>query len=282
MISGIYGVPQDKVATAMNEALAESVRKFENPKTYKKPIEIHLVDINTSMLQHIQSAFKTARLRHISQPDISTVMKQALRVADSVGLKLLTPQGSSGPQKNERPQEQSGSHKGSSGWHQRQPEDEVVEGASELRKKSGPARQFTQQTHSYTATAGRMSSGDSPKGSHTSHSVDPSTRGPNSEDTCPICQNGFINKQVLEKCRHAFCQECIRKWFTQKKTCPVCGEVYGTITGNQPQGTMTHYLRRDHSLPGYDKCGIIEITYHFPGGTQGVSTDIEKKTGTNS
>lgn len=91
ILSGIYDVPQDKVAIAMKEALTECIHKYEKPSTYKKPIEIHLVDINTSMLQHIQSEFKTIRLRPVSQADISAVLHRVLRVPWSRKLILQTP-----------------------------------------------------------------------------------------------------------------------------------------------------------------------------------------------
>lgn len=38
---------------------------------------------------------------------------------------------------------------------------------------------------------------------------------------CPICTDKI--KDIIElECSHSFCRECIREWFKQKHTCPVC------------------------------------------------------------
>ena len=43
--------------------------------------------------------------------------------------------------------------------------------------------------------------------------------------------------------------------------------MYGEKTGNCPPGRMeVHKMRQ--SLPGYDNCGTIQVTYHIPPGTQ--------------
>ncbi len=343
LLSGIFGVPKDKVATAMVEALAECVRKYENPRTYKKPIEIHLVDMNTSMLQFIQSEFKTARLRSMSRGDISAVLQRVLRIPGplkgnapdrqsstgrsagawhgnpATGQKAAEetkdppspsrqPPGQSYPhtgsppdRSSERHAERPGSHiKGDRRKGQQMTKNESPRSDTSIQPKEymrqekdvAPVHQYNKtvpkptQSHgkpSYAKVAGSVVEGSKGKASgsvatgaehNQGSSVDPATPGSESEDTCTICQDGFTNKQVLEKCQHAFCKECIQSWFTQKKTCPVCGEVYGIITGSQPPGTMTHYVQYTSSLPGYPGCGVITITYNLPGGTQGVSFNI--------
>ena len=55
-----------------------------------------------------------------------------------------------------------------------------------------------------------------------------------------------------------------------KKNCPICGKVFGEITGNQPTGQM-NIRRMRTSLPGYERYDTIAIEYAFPSGTQGVS-----------
>ena len=94
------------------------------------------------------------------------------------------------------------------------------------------------------------------------------------DDTCTICMCPFTKPKTLPKCKHTFCEECIDACFKKMKpACPVCGEIYGEIKGNQPKGgTMRNYTEYHSNLPGYEGCGTIVIDYHIPGGTQGVRT----------
>lgn len=75
----------------------------------------------------------------------------------------------------------------------------------------------------------------------------------------------------LKKCGHIFCKECIEQYFEYKPTCPICGTIYGKVTGDQPPGTMairTNGIR----LQGFnDSSGTIVLTYFFNDGRQGVS-----------
>ncbi|XP_022138780.1 E3 ubiquitin-protein ligase Topors [Momordica charantia] len=43
-------------------------------------------------------------------------------------------------------------------------------------------------------------------------------------ETCPICLRELqdCTTAVLTSCIHAYCVECIRKWSTLKRTCPLC------------------------------------------------------------
>ncbi|NXI38402.1 DTX3L ligase, partial [Galbula dea] len=87
------------------------------------------------------------------------------------------------------------------------------------------------------------------------------------KDVCPICLEIIKNKEILEKCNHAFCKSCIKQAMTYKQSCPVCMTVYGLMKGDQPEGTMSTY-RRSTSLPGYPSCGTIVITYDMHSGVQ--------------
>ncbi|XP_067656383.1 uncharacterized protein [Haliotis asinina] len=85
-------------------------------------------------------------------------------------------------------------------------------------------------------------------------------------EECVICLSAIVNPKRL-KCGHTFCTGCIDSAFKHKKMCPTCKTVCGVITGDMPPGRMTVFesvLR----LPGYEKCGTIEITYSFNGGYQ--------------
>ncbi|XP_021355423.1 uncharacterized protein LOC110451630 [Mizuhopecten yessoensis] len=91
------------------------------------------------------------------------------------------------------------------------------------------------------------------------------------EDCC-ICMDTMTEPKKLS-CGHMFCRECIDQQFKYKPACPQCGAVHGKITGDQPPGTMTMTTTKSYwrggSLPGYEGCGIINITYSFPSGKQG-------------
>ncbi|NXA93471.1 DTX3L ligase, partial [Melanocharis versteri] len=87
------------------------------------------------------------------------------------------------------------------------------------------------------------------------------------EDECPICRDRIKNKKTLEKCKHAFCKNCIDTAMAYKQACPVCNTVCGVLTGNQPEGTMSTKTM-GFSLPGYPNCGTIQIDYAMNGGIQ--------------
>ncbi|XP_004578325.2 E3 ubiquitin-protein ligase DTX3L [Ochotona princeps] len=87
------------------------------------------------------------------------------------------------------------------------------------------------------------------------------------KDLCAICLETIRDKQVLSKCKHAFCAPCISQAMATRPVCPMCQTHYGIQKGNQPEGTMTHSVVK-FSLPGYESCGTIVITYSIKGGIQ--------------
>ena len=91
----------------------------------------------------------------------------------------------------------------------------------------------------------------------------------NETTDCVICLDKLENPKKL-KCGHVFCNECINQHLKTKKNCPVCGTVFGKLTGNQPQGEMKVDVI-SQSLPGYEDCKTIRIVYVFNGGVQGVN-----------
>lgn len=87
--------------------------------------------------------------------------------------------------------------------------------------------------------------------------------------TCVICMDDIRNGIKLA-CGHEFCKGCLTLSFTKhKQACPVCGKIFGEITGNQPPGEMTTAID-SRSLPGYEGYGTITVKYRFKSGTQGV------------
>ncbi|XP_040214273.1 E3 ubiquitin-protein ligase DTX3L-like isoform X2 [Rana temporaria] len=87
-------------------------------------------------------------------------------------------------------------------------------------------------------------------------------------DKCPICLCEMKDKVILEKCKHAYCKDCLKQLMAHKPVCAICGVSYGTVTGDQPDGTMNVNTRKYQHLPGYSGCGTIEIIYDIPSGIQ--------------
>ncbi|XP_069717597.1 E3 ubiquitin-protein ligase DTX3L [Phaenicophaeus curvirostris] len=87
------------------------------------------------------------------------------------------------------------------------------------------------------------------------------------KDVCPICMDGIKNKEILQKCNHAFCKSCIDRAMAYKQACPVCNTVYGSMKGDQPEGAMSARTIPT-ALPGYPHCNTIVITYNMYAGIQ--------------
>ncbi|XP_068452379.1 E3 ubiquitin-protein ligase DTX3L [Clinocottus analis] len=96
----------------------------------------------------------------------------------------------------------------------------------------------------------------------------PSPEGPD-EDPCPICMEPIdtAEKDTL-RCKHSFCRSCLKRAFDYKPVCPTCGELYGVLTGTQPDGGEMKVSTNASSLPGYEKHGTIVIRYYIPSGIQ--------------
>lgn len=92
------------------------------------------------------------------------------------------------------------------------------------------------------------------------------------EESCPICMETIVTaeKKTL-RCKHSFCTSCLKQAFDYKPVCPTCGELYGTLTGTQPEGGKMTSSTNPSSLPGYEKYGTITIKYYIPSGIQKVS-----------
>ena len=90
------------------------------------------------------------------------------------------------------------------------------------------------------------------------------------KDDCVFCLEQISEPKQLD-CGHTFCENCIAEYFEKgQPKCPSCGKLFGMLKGNQPPGTFTSRTT-SYSLPGYERCGTIEITYYIPDGTQTVS-----------
>ncbi|XP_048477254.1 probable E3 ubiquitin-protein ligase DTX3 [Rhincodon typus] len=89
-------------------------------------------------------------------------------------------------------------------------------------------------------------------------------------DPCPICLGEMTEARTLDGCGHSFCPPCIQGAFQVRPVCPVCGFIYGVVTGDQPLGgSMSSAKQQGLQLPGYEGSGSIQITYTIPSGIQG-------------
>ncbi|XP_053406803.1 uncharacterized protein LOC123546492 isoform X2 [Mercenaria mercenaria] len=87
------------------------------------------------------------------------------------------------------------------------------------------------------------------------------------DEDCVICMDKVTDAKKL-KCGHTFCTECIEGYFRVKMVCPTCGKVCGTITGDQPDGTM-EISKSSRHITGFERHKSIVITYRFYDGQQG-------------
>merc|ERR1719323_456301 len=98
--------------------------------------------------------------------------------------------------------------------------------------------------------------------------------GDKDDDECSICMCDHDNSSLsLSQCLHTYHRACLESLIKHSsKTfieCPKCRKVYGIKMGNMPTtGTISHCLTRN-SLPGYEGCGWIQITFNFAPGIQG-------------
>ena len=97
------------------------------------------------------------------------------------------------------------------------------------------------------------------------------------EEKCPICMFEFSeddsNKIVkLNKCEdHYFHLECIEMCHSRTHLkCPICGIIYGIMTGDMPEGTMSviRYPPEALTLEGYPNLPCYEIIYTMNSGTR--------------
>lgn len=119
----------------------------------------------------------------------------------------------------------------------------------------------------------------------------------NESDNCPICMDTFydielnletenekkfdeillIDKQLkfeynvimLDQCQdHYFHLECLINMKGEKDfiKCPICFNIYGVQTGEQPPGTMMAYIDKNSKCASYEQFDTIVIYYNIPSG----------------
>ncbi|KPP66342.1 hypothetical protein Z043_115162, partial [Scleropages formosus] len=115
--------------------------------------------------------------------------------------------------------------------------------------------------------------GRSPQSRHSDLSG-PSAKQPERKEegeSCPICLDVMKKTEMktLARCQHSFCEDCLKKAFSSKPICPVCGVVYGELEGTQPQNGTMEVSTSKAPLPGYPTYGSIIIRYQIPNSPEG-------------
>lgn len=97
-------------------------------------------------------------------------------------------------------------------------------------------------------------------------------------EKCSICMFEFSKEDEnkiakLDKCEgHFFHIDCIEMCHTRAHLkCPICGVIYGVMTGDMPSGTMSvrKYPASVLELEGIPNTGVLEITYKMKSGNRG-------------
>jgi len=72
---------------------------------------------------------------------------------------------------------------------------------------------------------------------------------------------------------HYYCKSCVKCLLEKTMICPQC-EKEGFSQGNQPVGYMSWTTVKTCSLPGYEHCDVIVISFNFEDGIQGNFTHL--------
>ena len=67
---------------------------------------------------------------------------------------------------------------------------------------------------------------------------------------CPICMEVLNEAVHLVGCRHDFCECCLKKWFEQNQTCPLC-RMNASINDMRPSFILRMIMR-------FDKCRVVQ------------------------
>ena len=84
------------------------------------------------------------------------------------------------------------------------------------------------------------------------------------EDDCILkmgrCSDHFFHKDCLENCRGD----------SEHIKCPICGQIYGVMLGDMPEGTVSIYYFNPGVIPcdGFEDVGTYQVYYRFPDGVR--------------
>jgi deltex-like protein len=70
-------------------------------------------------------------------------------------------------------------------------------------------------------------------------------------------------------CSHKYHKKCLLAMIGEKQwaKCPICSTIFGHMTGEQPEGQMTHHVDKNLKCNGYPP-GTIVINYRFNNGVR--------------
>ena len=281
--TGVYGCPPSQVALAMTSAVLSYLEQYASRASLQ---ELHLVDINQTLVTRIADTMAEAAKHkgvqcerfvgganfELTKDAPATPYADALKGKPGSGAAVAGVHGNRGKKSakhskgTEGPATRSKTTTTHTGHEGNDADWTPVKGR---KGKQGRGRGSSAGQPGATQPAGKQPVAKQ------SVAKKPAAAAKEDEedDTCSICMGDFTNKTVLPKCKHAFCKACIEECFQKMKpACPNCGTMYGEVTGNQPDGTMTHSTDNNLRLPGHEGYGTIVINYNFPNGTQTVKS----------
>lgn len=122
-------------------------------------------------------------------------------------------------------------------------------------KQHSYSRLMYQRTHLYSSDP---SQGSRQASLSIDHSVQP---------CCSVCRGIYQGPVEALKCGHTFCKSCVDN-IANGVTFSRCSQQWCAFERSQPIGTMS-WRTEEQSLPGYDDCSTIAVTYNFHAGSQG-------------
>lgn len=85
----------------------------------------------------------------------------------------------------------------------------------------------------------------------------------------PVSSHPAVEGPVFQlQCGHVYHTDCLKKWFEQRASCPVCLKKFGKVVGTQPR-TGTFQWQRDPNIQlqgNINATGAIVIQFKFPPG----------------
>jgi hypothetical protein len=84
------------------------------------------------------------------------------------------------------------------------------------------------------------------------------------DDDCVICMEPFDDTNgaahSLPDCaNHGFHLDCLKNQLVSQGKCPICNKIYVVNEGTQPKNGTMSVRTNGRSLPGYPRCGTIEM-----------------------
>jgi hypothetical protein len=87
-------------------------------------------------------------------------------------------------------------------------------------------------------------------------------------EDCVICMEPFddvngVAHSLPDCLNHGFHLECIKNQLMSQGKCPICNKMYIINEGTQPRNGTMSVRTQGRSLPGYPRCGTIEMFVYY-------------------